>query len=640
MVGGLILVWAAVLAPAGATAQGLDVEGLLARPGVKLVAVEFYATWCKPCMAAVPKWKALHDKYRKDGLRLVVIATQDADGACANPGWSPDEVICDDDGFLAQRFGATSLPAAYLWGWQGHLLAKKAHVEEVEAQIERWMRQTPRVDVEVERVARGARISKRNLLSALRAELNRSDKLTVVATAAERKKLRDIVRKSLSSEFADDKMACDATLEISANSLLQATITGGKKKRLQLKLLSAERGCLVASGATHWNPNKASASIGEAVAKLTARLRLAKTQYPWSGGALRPQALGAAHSPSAPAAGQSYEALLAKAEAAKKAAEQAQAMAESQRKARTKALNKAWAAVSKIAESAVLSKEERLGALASFLKDYPADNPHIDTARDYERLLKAGKQPVAAPPDMVNVPAGEFHMGCNERVDTECARSERPGKRVRVGAFFIDTTEVTVAAYKKCVDAGACSAQVATQAWNGKVQPGGEHCNWGKSGRANHPLNCVTWRQAVAFCKWSGKRLPSDMEWEKAARGTDGRKYPWGNGAYGETKVANIPDRQAKARFRWSWASRTYDDGYATTAPVGTFRAGDSPYGAQDMVGNVFEWTSGRHAETGMRVIRGGAWYGKPSAARASFRSRSAPAARLNYVGFRCARSD
>lgn len=90
-----------------------------------------------------------------------MVATQDADGACSNPGWAPDEVICDDDGFLAERFGATSLPAAYLWGWQGHLLAKKAHVEEVEGQIEAWMKRTPRVDVEGWSGCRGGRGSRR-----------------------------------------------------------------------------------------------------------------------------------------------------------------------------------------------------------------------------------------------------------------------------------------------------------------------------------------------------------------------------------------------------------------------------------------------------------------------------------------------
>ena len=80
---------------------GFEVSTWLDRPGVKLLAVEFYATWCKPCMAAVPRWKALHEKHRDDGLRLVVVATQDPKAGCANPGWNPDDVVCDDDGAIA-----------------------------------------------------------------------------------------------------------------------------------------------------------------------------------------------------------------------------------------------------------------------------------------------------------------------------------------------------------------------------------------------------------------------------------------------------------------------------------------------------------------------------------------------------------
>ncbi|CAN0565396.1 unnamed protein product, partial [Laminaria digitata] len=124
---------------------------------------------------------------------------------------------------------------------------------------------------------------------------------------------------------------------------------------------------------------------------------------------------------------------------------------------------------------------------------------------------------------MVSVPAGEFYMGCNERVDSECGDDEKPGKTVHVGAFRIDTTEVTVAAYKKCVDAGACSSG------NFRTKSESKYCNWGHSGRGTHPMNCVNWAGADKYCKWVGKRLPSEKEWEKAARGTDGRKYAWGN---------------------------------------------------------------------------------------------------------------
>ena len=116
--------------------DGLDVKDWLSRPGVKLLAVEFYASWCGPCKKAVPQWKALHEKYRDHGLRLVVVSVQDPDGACVNPGWNPDDVVCDAEGRLAKAWGVgDKLPAAFLWTWRGPLLVRKGHVEEVERQL-------------------------------------------------------------------------------------------------------------------------------------------------------------------------------------------------------------------------------------------------------------------------------------------------------------------------------------------------------------------------------------------------------------------------------------------------------------------------------------------------------------------------
>ena len=156
-----------------------------------------------------------------------------------------------------------------------------------------------------------------------------------------------------------------------------------------------------------------------------------------------------------------------------------------------------------------------------------------------------------------------------EKEDAERQRKadgqQRTGEMVSVGNFKIDKTEVTVTAYRRCVDAGRCTA------------PGtGEDCNWNVSGRSNHPINCVDRNQARTYCEWAGKRLPTQAEWSRAAYGTDGRKYPWGN--KWDAIRANVYGSE---------------DGYEQTAPVGSFPTGASPSEALDMGGNVWEWTEG-----------------------------------------------
>ena len=154
---------------------------------------------------------------------------------------------------------------------------------------------------------------------------------------------------------------------------------------------------------------------------------------------------------------------------------------------------------------------------------------------------------------------------------------------------------MTVAQYRACVTAGGCSDEgIASAFWSGAEQPSwSRYCNWPKPERGNHPINCVDWKQAVAFCRWAGKRLPTEMEWEKAARGTDGRKYPWGNVEYEAAgRVANIADVQSRVLHpEWNMPLG-YDDGYLDTAPVGSFPAGKTVYGGFDMMGNVWEFAA------------------------------------------------
>ncbi|MGH7964336.1 MAG: formylglycine-generating enzyme family protein, partial [Candidatus Binatia bacterium] len=135
---------------------------------------------------------------------------------------------------------------------------------------------------------------------------------------------------------------------------------------------------------------------------------------------------------------------------------------------------------------------------------------------------------------MVEVPAGKFWMGCNMKVDTECDEDEKPGRTVTVEAFRLDRTEVTVAQYGRCVEAGGCNSDglimegITIQIGDKDHSDWVQECNWGKAGREDRPINCVDWQQASAYCSWAGKRLPTEREWEKAARGTDRRTYSWG----------------------------------------------------------------------------------------------------------------
>jgi formylglycine-generating enzyme required for sulfatase activity len=258
--------------------------------------------------------------------------------------------------------------------------------------------------------------------------------------------------------------------------------------------------------------------------------------------------------------------------------------------------------------------------------------PEGRTARKEEEPRQ--REPVPEPPqelepertegvekEMVQVPAGEFWMGCNEKVDREC-EDEKPGRKVYLDAFSIDKHEVTVAEYGRCVAAGKCAQPDA-----------GEGCNWGVEGRADHPINCVDWEQARAYCEWAGKRkrLPTEAEWEKAARGTDGRVYPWGN--HWDAKRANV-------------------DGNGTV-PVWSYQEGASPYGTLNMSGNVWEWVQDwydkdyyqqgpdrnpKGPDSGeYKILRGGSWDFFPGLARVSYRGWGAPGVRVDAFGFRCA---
>ena len=271
--------WLALLSglasPASAQDADLDVERWLTRPGVRFVAVEFYATWCTPCMEAVPRWKKLHEKYRKKGLRLIVVSTQDPSGMCRNPGWNPDQMVCDVSGDLANAMGVGDrLPSAFLWSWRGNLLVRKGHVGDVERELQEAMRTLPRVALRTEGLEGTGRGKLGKQIGALlRSELSRTDKITVVAGKEERK-LLDEIRRASQAPSAKDALACEVGQELPANSLLDVQlVASGSRKLLALSLLSAETSCLAASAVAPWNPDKPETTVAEAVAGLMDGLR-------------------------------------------------------------------------------------------------------------------------------------------------------------------------------------------------------------------------------------------------------------------------------------------------------------------------------------------------------------------------------
>jgi len=236
-------------------------------------------------------------------------------------------------------------------------------------------------------------------------------------------------------------------------------------------------------------------------------------------------------------------------------------------------------------------------------------------------------------------------------------RTEQPAHWVQVSGFWIDRTEVTNTAFTECVHAGKCAApdyracrgvDAKTQRWVTGVEASGELVT------PNKPLVCVTHDDARAFCSWRGRRLPTEAEWEKAARGTDERLYPWGNEAVDGARANSCDVRCGKVVGKGD-RSEAYDDNNAVLADVGSYPAGVSPAGALDMTGNVWEWVADWYGEEYYRIserrdprgpdeveeksraIRGGSWSNEPDSLRAAYRYSMNPRVRLTTLGFRCA---
>jgi formylglycine-generating enzyme required for sulfatase activity len=251
---------------------------------------------------------------------------------------------------------------------------------------------------------------------------------------------------------------------------------------------------------------------------------------------------------------------------------------------------------------------------------------------------------------MVRIPAGSLAMG-SEEADVlsalaDCVRepyghrctptlfgNEMPRHMVELSSFWIDRFEVRVAEYDHCVNVGRCNQRPISEATRRFDQP-------------NFPVSRVNWDEARAYCAFRGARLPTEAEFERAARGVDARRYPWGE----------LFNAHASNHGRFGWDVTDAGDGFSELAPVGSFEAGATLEGVYDLAGNVAEWTSDRYVPSyeegpvrdpqgpgvgtsNLRVVRGGSYAQARFRLRGAARAFAEPSERRVSIGFRCARS-
>lgn len=310
-----------------------------------------------------------------------------------------------------------------------------------------------------------------------------------------------------------------------------------------------------------------------------------------------------------------------------------------------------------------------LGGVAFFALRPDSDEPTRPAATptvSAEVGTPAASAPVAAPAKadscpgaMFKIPAGQFYMGSDDKGAED---NQKPAHNVSLDGFCMDATEVTVADYQKCSQTGACR-RLKPEVGYVKMKPHEEKaflplCNIDAPGREQHPMNCISWRDADTFCRKNDKRLPTEAEWEYATRGPDGRVFPWGDD---KPTVAHLNACDLDC-VTWSKKAgvgvlvlfESESDGFAATSPVGKFPKGDSRFGPKDVVGNVWEWVADFEGSytaaeqknpTGpasgeKKVIRGGAWNGaREEWLHPSFRFAAEPERRHPAIGFRCAKS-
>lgn len=266
----------------------------------------------------------------------------------------------------------------------------------------------------------------------------------------------------------------------------------------------------------------------------------------------------------------------------------------------------------------------RVVSLVLFMSSLFANIDYSHAQLDRLRKSKPMEPTSAQETPMVLIPGGPFEMGA---AGTQALEDERPHHRVTLDAFQMDQHEVTTAQYGAFLRA---TGRTAPWLWE-TVRP---------VIHSDRPVIGVDWHDADAYCRWKGKRLPTEAEWEKAARGVDGRLYPWGN----QAPTSDVANFAIGARFSYS----------QVLMPVQSYESGKSPYGLYQMAGNVGEWVSDWYGtnyyeqspeanpsgpENGQfKVLRGGSWSDLPKYLLTYGRFKLPPETRNSYIGFRCAK--
>lgn len=295
------------------------------------------------------------------------------------------------------------------------------------------------------------------------------------------------------------------------------------------------------------------------------------------------------------------------------------------------------------------------GAVAgadAFGAERAPDAAHAARASDVGRELgPRGVARLTSPSSgMVRIAASSFQMGSDEAevlgALADCVReayghrcsptlfsNETPRHLVHLSSYWLDRFEVTVADYERCVTVGRCQPRPTSDATR-------------RFDALEDPVSRVTWNDAVDYCSFRGARLPTEAEFERAARGVLQRRYPWGN----------LFNAWASNHGRFGWDVTDAGDGFAELAPVGSFASGATPEGIHDLAGNVAEWVSDRYSPTydagevrdprgpgvggsNLRVVRGGSYAQARFRLRGAARAFAEPGERRTTVGFRCARS-